>query len=270
MDEIRTHVGRAIHGDYEHFGLRVFRDLLGHTSYLGLIAFAISGRRLSRDDEQLLDDLAVTAHVTEPRVWPIKLTRVVASLGRTMPAFVSGVVALDSDIVGGRVANEATRVLTDLAKHVEQHGETDASIADFVVSRKRLVGFGVPFRETDERLDALRAVLERRGRAPGKYWTLAERFWRIVKEKRGVEANIIGGTAAVCLDLGFNEQEASAMAVTLLQPTFLSNAVEGAAQKSAVLRQLPDEAMRYAGAAPRKSPRALAAEASGKGTGSGV
>lgn len=261
MDEIRTHVGRALDGDYEHFGLRVFRDLLGHTSYLGLVAFAISGTRLSREDEELLDDLAVSAHVTEPRVWPIKLTRVVGSMGRTMPAFVSGIVALDSDLVGGRVANEATRVLTDLYNHVNEHGETDASIADFVTSRKRLVGFGVPFRETDERLDALRAVIARRGRTMGKYWALAQRFWRVVKEKRGVEANIIGGTAAVCLDLGFTEEQASAMAVMLLEPTFLSNAVEGAGQKSAVLQRLPDEAIRYAGAAPRKSPRALAAEA---------
>lgn len=261
MDEIVTHVGKAIAGDYEHFGLRVYRDLLGSTSYMGLIVFSVSGKRMTRADEEILEDIAVACHATEPRIWPIKLTRVVSSLGRTMPGFISGCVALDSDLLGGRVANEATRILTDLVAYVAAHGETDDAMRAFLASRRRLVGFGVKARAIDERLTALETSLVRRGRTDGRHWKLAQHFWRIVKEERGFEPNIIGAISAVGLDLGLTEEQISALAVIFLQPTFLANGVEGAAQKSAVLQRLPDEAIRYAGAAPRKSPRALAAEA---------
>jgi hypothetical protein len=46
----------------------VYKDLVGRTSYLGLIAFALTGRRLSATEEHMLDDLAASSHVTEPRV----------------------------------------------------------------------------------------------------------------------------------------------------------------------------------------------------------
>ncbi len=82
---VRTRVGRSLTGDYDHFGLRVFRDLAGQTSYLGLVAFAVTGRRLSQADEAILDDLAVSSHVPEPRVWPIKLSRLGSSMGRAVP-----------------------------------------------------------------------------------------------------------------------------------------------------------------------------------------
>jgi len=256
---IRTKVGRAGFGDYDHFGLRVFRDLAGRTSYLGLIAFAITGRRLHPEDEDLLDDLAVSSHVPEPRVWPMKLARVAASLGRSMPAFLCGCVVLDSDVLGGRVAEDAAAMLVALREHLSAVADDDASILAFVDGHKRLVGFGVPFRPIDERVAAFRACLERRGRQPGPYWLLAERFWRVVKERHGVEVNIIGAASAICLDLGFRPREIAPVAAMLLQPTLLANAVAGVVESPEELRCLPVDAVRYVGPAPRQSPRKLIA-----------
>jgi hypothetical protein len=258
MTTIRTRLGRAGFGDYDHFGVRVFRDLAGKTSYLGLIAFAITGRRLSAEDEAILDDLAVSSHVPEPRVWPMKLSRVGASGGRAMPGFLCGSVVLDSDVLGGRVAEDAAAALVELRAHVAA-SDDDASIVAFVEQRKRLIGFGVPFREVDERVVSVRACLARRGRAGGAYWTLAERFWRVVKERRGVSANIVGATAAICLDLGFLPREVAPMAAILLQPTLLANAVAGAVESPEELRLLAEEAIRYVGPSARESPRSLAA-----------
>lgn len=263
MKPIRTRVGRAGFGDYDHFGVRVFRDLAGKMSYLGLIAFAITGRRLSTEDEAILDDLAVSSHVPEPRVWPMKLSRVGASTGRAMPGFLCASVVLDSDVLGGRVAEDAAATLVELRAHLASND--DRELEAFVQQRKRLVGFGVPFRDTDERVVSVRACLHRRGRADGAYWLLAERFWHVVKERRGVSANIVGATAAICLDLGFKPREVAPMAAILLQPTLLANAVAGAIESPEQLRCLPDDAVRYVGPLPRESPRKLASKP-GRGT----
>lgn len=259
MKTVYTHLGRAGFGDYDHFGLRVFRDLAGNTSYLGLIAFAITGRRLTRADEALLDDLAVSSHVPEPRVWPMKLARVGASLGRAMPGFLCASVVLDSDVLGGRVAEDAAATLVELRAHLSATQDDDQAISSFVAQHKRLIGFGVPFREVDERVVSVRACLARRGRLDGPYWVLAERFWRVVKQERGVAANIISAMAALCLDLGLQPREIAPLAAVLLQPTLLANAVGGAVESPDVLRCLPPGAIRYVGPAPRESPRSRAA-----------
>lgn len=260
---IDTRLGRAGFGDYDHFGVRVFRDLAGKTSYLGLIAFAITGRRLSAHDEAVLDDLAVSSHVPEPRVWPMKLSRVGASSGRAMPGFLCASVVLDSDVLGGRVAEDAAAALVALRGTLAANDD-DAEIVAFVEQQKRLVGFGVPFRDVDERVVSIVACLARRHRTHGSYWTLAQRFWRVVKERRGVPVNIVGATAAICLDLGFEPREIAPMAAILLQPTLLANAVAGAVESPEALRCLPDEAVRYVGPPARESPRALAAKSRGR------
>lgn len=256
MSTIRTGVGRAGPGDYEQFGLSVYRDLVGRTSYLGLIAFSLTGRRLSPTEEDMLDDLAASSHVTEPRVWPIKLTWIAGSLGRAVPGYVCGTIALDSDMVGGRVAEDAAKMLVAVDEAVKAAGGGDEAIAKFVNDNRHLYGFGVPVRAYDERLVAFRAALERRGIAGGHFWQLAQRFWRIAKESRRIEVNIIGATAAICLDLGFTPAQVAPMAVMLLTPTFLGNATEAAAQSPESLKRLPPEAIRYVGPPPRESPRA--------------
>ncbi len=256
MSSIKTRVGRAGADDYDHFGVRVFRDLVGKTSYLGLIAFAITGRKLSREDEQVLDDVAVCSHVPEPRVWPMKLTRVVGSLGRPMPAFLCGSTVLDSDLLGGRVAGAASELLLELSAAVAGKPDRAAAIETFVRNHSRMIGFGVPVRSVDERVVALRKQLTARGRTNRFYWDLGEAFWAIAKDTRGLVVNIIGAVAAVCLDLGFRPHEVAPMAAMLLQPTLLSNSVEAAAEPAAALHTLPRASVDYTGPAPRTSPRA--------------
>lgn len=259
MTVIKTRVGRSLIGDYDHFGLRVFRDLAGSTSYLGLVAFSITGRRISKEDELVLDDLAVASHVPEPRVWPIKLSRLGASYRRAMPGLLCGSVALDCDLVGGRVAKDAADLLVDLQAQAATQPVDDAALAAFIEPRKRLIGFGVPLRDVDERVVAFRRCLRERGRDQGRHWVLGERLWRVVKEQRGVEVNIIGATAAICLDLGFRPDEIAPLAAVLLQPTLLANAVAGAVESPELLARLPDESVRYVGPQPRESPRCIAA-----------
>jgi hypothetical protein len=192
----------------------------------------------------------------------MKLARVAASTGRAMPGFLCASVVLDSDVLGGRVAEDAAAALVALRATLDAHDD-DAQIVAFVEQRKRLVGFGVPFRDVDERVVSVRRCMARRHRTNGPYWALAERFWRVVHETRGVPVNIVGATAAICLDLGFQPREIAPMAAILLQPTLLANAVAGAVESPEALRCLPDEAVRYVGPPARQSPRSIAARGNG-------
>ncbi len=65
---IKTHVAWAGWDEHQYRGHRVFAELAGSTSLSGLISIAVSGRRLSPDDERVLDDLAVCLAVAEPRI----------------------------------------------------------------------------------------------------------------------------------------------------------------------------------------------------------
>lgn len=256
MNAVRTRIGRALFDDYDHHGLRVFRDLSGCTSYLGLVAFALTGRKLSREDEAVLDDVAVCAHVAEPRVWPIKLARIVASVGRSIPGYVAGTIVLDSALLGGGMTPDVARFLLELERFVVNDDVTDDEIDAFVRGYPRLIGFGVPARSKDERVVALRVALAKHGRTTSRYWRLAERLSEVVRRTRSLEPNLALGFAALLLDLGFRPHEIGALSIVLTQPTFLANAVEGAEQRAAVLRAFPPEAVRYEGPAPRVSPRA--------------
>ncbi len=255
---IRTATGRGTGDDYEAFGLRVYRDLSGSTSFLGLVAFAITGRKVSREDEVVLDEIAVCYHVTEPRVWPMKLARTMASMGRAIPGVISASISIDSDLIGARLASLAAQALLEFDAEVSAAASPEASAKEFVAARKRITGFGVPFRPFDERVVALRRAMERRGRTTGHFWRRGELLWQTARSERKLEVNIVGAAVAALLDLGFTADDVAPLTTVFFEPTFIANAVEGAQQRSSELLSLPPGATRYVGPAARESPRKLA------------
>jgi hypothetical protein len=260
MEPIITHVGWTDFGDYEHFGRRLYRDLAGETSFLGLVTFAVSGRRLSASDVAVLDDIAVSLHVPEPRVWPLKLARIAATSGRFIHGLLVGCAAMDSEAIGIHVVEEAALLLRSLRAAAESSAGREEAITTFLAARPTSPGFGVYGRRVDERVDALRACLTKRGRAEQPYWALVEEVRPIVQRDRDLDIHAWGAVAAALLDLGFEPKEMPPLLALILQSSYLAHAVDGARLKSESLRQLPPEAVRYVGPAPRTSPRALAAE----------
>jgi hypothetical protein len=259
VDPITTRVGWADFGDYAHFGKRLYRDLAGHTSYLALALFGISGKLLSADDAAVLDDIAVCMHCPEPRVWPAKLGRIAASTGRFAPGMVVGWAALVSDI-GVPISENAARMLLDLRAAVDASADPPSAVAAFVNERKSLPGFGVHVRRVDERVPALRDCLVRRGRHQRPFWTLAEELWVVAEREQQLGVSFWSAVPAALLDLGIAPEHVPPLLSLLFQPSYLAHAVEGARLQSPSLRRLPPEAVRYVGARPRKSPRQVASE----------
>ena len=255
---VTTRVAKAGWKEHFHYGHRVFEELAGNETYTGLMALAVTGRRFSPEARDVLDDMAASMTIAEPRIWPMKIARLVASYGRIVPGAVAGVLSFESELIGPWTTAETARQLLALAEAVGED-PTDADVREatlaMLAERGRLVGFGVPFRSSDERVAALSACIARRGRTALRYWSLSQAMWAALRDAKGLEPNISSALAAAGLDIGLTPDELAPLTVALLHNIFWANAIEGAAQQAPVLRRLPDARVRYVGAPARATPR---------------
>jgi hypothetical protein len=260
IEAIKTRVAWAGWDDHKFCGHWAFAELMGHESYTGLLALAITGRRLPHDQCVMLDDLAGAMTVAEPRIWGPKAARLAAAFGGTLAACCAATLCLEGSAVGPWTTTRAARNLLALRSALEGRRSDPEAVRRetlaLLAAQKRLVGFGVPFRPYDERLRALARCVEKRERDRLPFWTLQVAMSDALRREKGLEPNIGIGTAAVCLDLGLAPDEIAPLAVALNQHLIYASAVEGARQAPAALRHLPDDRIDYVGRPPRKSPRA--------------
>lgn len=255
MEAIRTRLGRVDFGDYDHRGRRLYRDLAGSTSFLGLVVFATTGRLLPREDVEVLDDLAVCLHVPEPRVWPLKAARIASSSGRLSDGLVAGIAAMEGAFGFRAVATAAARWI-ELRASLEGPTDREVALRGFLDRHGEMPLFGVFGRGADERIPAVRATIARHGRAERPFWARAEEAWAFALRERGIHPHAWGSVSALLLDLGLTPAEIPPLLSIVLQSSYVAHAQEGAELRSPALRRLPAEAVRYVGAPPRTSPRA--------------
>ena len=260
IEAIKTRVAWTGWDDHKFCGHWAFAELAGNESYTGLLALAVTGRRLSRENCSMLDDLAGSVTMAEPRIWTLKAARLVAAYGGTLSACCEANLCLVGDVIGPWPTRDAARSLVTLRAALEGRLSDPEAVThetlSLLAARKRLVGFGVPFRAYDERLRALARCVEKRGRDHLPFWTLQTMVSNVLWRERGAKPNIVIGLAAVCLDLGLAPDEIAPLVVALMQHLIFANAVEGARQAPAALRRLPDDRIDYVGKPPRKSARA--------------
>ena len=263
-EPIPTRVAHAGWDDHRHFGYSVFNELAGHLSFTELVVLAVSGRLISPGESRMLDDLAAVMAIAEPRIFPLKLVRLISSYGRILPAYAAGTLYLEDAIIGawtsGIGAKHLIELQSDLGDEIVNFQRVKERTLLLLRRERRLIGFGVPFRPRDERVVALRACVKQRGRERKTFWRLLEAVSEVLRCEKGLEPNIGIGAAAVCLDLGFNPEEIAPLATALIQNLILANAVEEARQKNAILRRLPDNCIEYVGKPPRISPLAIEKE----------
>jgi hypothetical protein len=246
-----------------YFGHRVFTELAGKESWTSLLALSIFGHRLSPELCGVLDDAAGVLTLADPRIWPLKLTRVIGAYGGFLSALCAGTLMENEARIGPWACVDAAKVLGIL--HTELAGSEDPARAREVVAAYRkkhgfVWGFGTPYRGRDERVLAFRGCLERRGRAEQPYYKTMLAVAGAMKEATNAEPNIGGVLAAVLLDMGLAPQEIGPMVVALAQHMFFAQAIESARQPNLALRELPTEYVTYSGQAARSSPRARAAK----------
>ena len=249
-----------------YFGHRVFSELAGQESWTSLMALSIFGRRLPPDLCGVLDDAVGVLTLADPRIWPLKLTRVIGAYGSVLPALSAGMLSENEAHIGPWACVDAAKVLCAL--HAELDGQADDEarvrevLAAYRANHRFVWGFGTPYRGRDERVIAFRKCLERRGRTELPHYRTLMAIAVAMKEATRAEPNIGGVLAAVLLDMGLAPAEVGCMVVALAQHMFFAQAIESANAPNPALRRLPVEYVHYAGREPRTSPRERAAKES--------
>ncbi len=269
MKAIQTRVAMSCNGDNRYFGHGALSELAGNETMTGLFALACTGRRATREERELLDLIACIINSADARIWPLKMTRLVASYGGTLAAFGAAQFALEGTTMGPWIIGYAAQMLLDARAALERCGDREemgrAALRDFVGEKgRRLYGYGVPLRRTDERMDALQREARVRGFAAKPFWRLQEQLNAVVLERKGLMCNVGIGLAAMLLDMGYSPSECSRIPYFLNQNVFVAHAVEGARLAPAEMRRLPEDAIEYLGPARRESPRAKSARGAGQ------
>ncbi len=256
---ITTHVAHAGWDEHDYFGHKLFGELAGKQTYSALLGLAVAGATIAPDVVDMLDDIAAILALGEPRIWPLKLTRLGSAYGRTLPGIIVGDLCFETDYLGPLIFGPAAALFLE----IERLPDAPSVVADITrrMADKRVPGFGVAFRDVDERLVALTDCVQRRGRGDRKYWKLATELWATLRASHGLIPNVAGAAAAVLLDCGFTPAQIGPLVFSLMQSVMLANAFEGAQQAPEVLRKLPDDTIDYVGKPARTSPRARAAAA---------
>lgn len=259
--EISTRVAAAGTREHLFFGRPVFAEIAGEASLAALVYTGLTGRAISAEDAAVLDAIASAWTVADPRVWPMKVGRIVASYGNTLSGVAAATLAMNCTYIGPwKTIPGAAALLKEVAAEVPASDVHAAGLSkrltDLLAERRYLPGFGVPFRPQDERLLPFRRCLERLGRHELRYFALFERLAGWSRDGRGLEPNIAAAVAAALLDLDVKVEEMGALGTALVLHMVLANAHEGAEQQAGMLKELPGESLHYVGKAPRRSPRA--------------
>jgi hypothetical protein len=248
--------------EHRYFGHEVFAELTGNESFMGLGTLAVTGKRLDAESRALLEDAAAALTLADPRIWPLKLTRVVASYGGMPNALAAGLLVQQDAQIGPWVCGRAAEVLLGFRDRLDGRWDDSVLAKQLVeahLAEHRFIwGFGTPFRQHDERLVAFSSCVERRGRHTRDHWRTLVTIAAAAREVRKVEPNIGFAMAAVSLDMGLDPSDIGPLVISLVTHMFVAHAVEGARQAPKLLRQLPDAAVAPSTRPPRESPRARA------------
>jgi hypothetical protein len=266
VEEILTHVGHVGWKEHCFRGRRVFEELVPTEGVWSLLSLACGGPLLDARASRLFDTITACCLASDPRIWPLKLARLVSAYGGAGAAVCATLQIIDSGRLAGPMLLASASFLRELAIELGEAGLPDpaaveAAVRARIAGKVRFPGFGVPHRPEDERVVALRRQLEREGYSEGRHFRLArEVSGHHDRRLRSGGLNIVGATASLCLDLGLEPHHLLGFSLVLPFASYVANAAEGAAQRPEVLRRLPLEVIEYRGPAPRCSPRARTAD----------
>lgn len=256
-----TRVARAIHGGNEFFGFRVETDFTDEDAYWRAVLLSTGAGPESFVHLRIVRRLAGCNFVADPRIWPLKIARLVSAYGGVIPAVCAGNVFLENARVGPLAARGAAEFLREI---VEFFDDRDPGLLTQELMRRRakgdrFPGYGVPFRAYDERVVVVDRVVAEERCDGGRHWRCSKAVEEFLAKEHRLPRNVVCASSAVLLDCGFSPPQIAMFFWYYGVPSFLANAVEGAEQQPEVLRCLPLSAVDYVGPSPRESPAQAAA-----------
>lgn len=254
-----TRVGHIAYQDNRFCGHAVFGELARGDDAIDLIALAFGRHPLSADDRQAMRAIAVSLTSPDARVWPLKLTRTLASYGNVYAGFHGAQLATMSQRMGPHTAAGAARALVWLRDQLGPDPSPGPALSEAVgqllARTPRLAGFGVPFRPEDERVLGMRAMLAGHPVERRPFWRLHGLLADEVRVRQRVEPNVASAAAALILDLGVAPHRAGVFLAQMMAHVFMAHALESADDPASPLRALPAGAVDYQGPPPRHTGR---------------
>lgn len=272
---IPTRVAYAEFDDHYFMGHKVFAELMPDSSLAELINMALGGAQLDPHKLHMLNSLGVVLTVADPRIWPLKVTRLGACYGSGLAGLASAMHVMDNRFASTwHISKHLAQQFMQLRKQLEKtQAIADFSAQDLFAALAELTrdlidnspiipGFGVPARPIDERTVALQQKVNELGLQHGAYWSIFLTLEKIVAQRRKLPANIVTAWTAQALDLGFAPNQIGPLSIAVGFHTFLAQAFEEQKQKNVSMQCLPNAFIDYQGPAQRRSPRAKAADKS--------
>lgn len=258
---VRTHLARAGDGAIWFRGLELTRDLIAE-DFWSLVSLSIGHDRLTAKESAVVNACVNLCGVGDPRIWPLKVARLVGSYGHTFAAIAAANTMLDWVPIGAWGTRMAAELLEDV---VSRSGSPAAdrevaieAVDERVARRDFIPGFGVAGRESDERYDQFEPWYDDLVEEKGRHWIAFQAMVERLETSRGLKPNIGGGFAASCLDIGFDAGQVGMLAGYAANWAIFANAWEAPRESPEILRRLPDDCAEYVGPPARLSPRAKA------------
>lgn len=254
MEPIETRIGHILDGDNRFLGRSVFDgwalDLVSPTDAL----MAVLGvRELGPRQREVARVIAICLMSPDARVWPLKLTRLLASHGEPLVGYFGGQLVSAGKLMGPGTGTGAAQGLAWVGAQVGED-PSDETVAQAVAAYRaragRFSGFGVPFRDQDERRTAALRLAGDGPIAAGRYWRL---HLQVVTAMHPLPPNCALTFAAMLLDIGVAAEHVGVAMAALMAHVFLGHALESARQDGARLHTLPAALVAYRGAPPRAS-----------------
>jgi hypothetical protein len=244
-----TRAGHIAYGRNRFCGADVF-DTLAHEvrTPIDLLIRSFGGRTLDDEDREVLRCVSLALTSPDARVWPLKLTRVLASHGNLFAGFYGAQLANFTDIIGPNAATSCARALATIAAATD----IDAAVARFLERKQVIGGFGVPFREEDERLVELERLLANHPITHRKPWLVSRALARALRQRNNVRPNVVSALAAIVLDLAIAPHRAGLFVGVMMAHTYAAHTLE-ACDDDARLRELDFRHVDFRGRAPRRS-----------------
>jgi hypothetical protein len=229
--------------DHELRGRLVFKDLLSKQSFMQVAALAIAGIELSESDAQLLDHEGALTQLSDPRIWPLTVTRRIAVNGGTLAeSVVAGLATLCTEQMTVLPVAGFMRYLGRVESHVRGGCSVEQAVAATLDQGERVPGIGRPVLKADERVPPMLELARRFGRADGPSMALALQIDAVVAERKALRVNSAGFQGALLRDMGFSPDAAAAFClIYFLVPllTHAASAVDGQIAATTVVNGLP-------------------------------
>lgn len=253
MEPITTRVGLIIDGDNRFFGRSVFEEwaqLVRSPSDALLISLGVNELTdVAREGVRLI---ALCLASPDARVWPLKLTRLLSSWGDPVAGYFGGQLVTAGKVMGPGAGTSAALCLQWLLHQVGE-GASQEEVSSAVARWKAenpgpIGGFGVPFREHDERRVALLRFVGDGPISKGRHWRLHH---QLVEAMAPVRPNCAISFSAILLDIGVAPERCGLAFSVLMPHVFLGHALEGS-EDGARLNDWPASHVEYRGTARRQ------------------